>query len=504
MITDERFVGASFDIKWHEIHWKKCQKNVQRLQARIVEATKVGRWNKVKSLQRILTRSFSAKALATKRVTSSKGKHTPGVDGQVWLTAPEKSEGIKTLRLRGYQPDPLRRIYIPKLNGQKRPLGIPTIRDRAMQALILLGLEPISETLSDHHSYGFRKDRSAADAMSQIHKTLAGRSRASWILEGDIRKCFDEINHEWLLENIPVEKQALHAWLKSGFMEGNNLYPTVAGTPQGGIISPVLANMTLDGLEAIIENHFGKKGTRKRKKHGVHLIRYADDFIVTGKSREDLETIVKPAIGAFLSERGLTLSSEKTKIVSVEQGFDFLGQNTRKMQSGELIIQPSTKSRNRIGESIRTIVRKNQATAAGELIKMLNPQIQGWTYYHRHACSRKAFERLDHEVFWILWRWAKRRHPNKGSRWIKAKYFRFKNSQDWCFSAKRHIRGTTEIIDLFKATDVAIRRKIKIRAKANPFDRTWYTYFKERHKKGTMIETSPMKRLYNEVMRERC
>lgn len=499
MIAKQNFVSASFNVHWNTINWSECQKNIQRLQARIVQAAKIGRWNKVKALQRLLTRSFSAKALAIKHVTSNKGKWTSGVDGQVWQTATEKSHGIVTLKSRGYNPMPLRRVYIPKSNGQKRPLGIPTIKDRAMQALYLMGLEPIAETIGDHHSYGFRQSRSAADAISQIHITLAGRSRPQWILEGDIRRCFDEINHEWLMKTIPIEKSILHKWLKSGFMEGKMLYPTTAGTPQGGIISPALANMTLDGLETVIDKYFGKKGSKKRKGYGVHIIRYADDFIITGKTKETLEMKVKPAIEQFLSERGLTLSAEKTIITHVEQGFDFLGQKTRKEKS-KIIIKPSLKSVRRLLERVKDLVRKNRATSQANLITILNPQIRGWTYYHRHACSRKTFEKVDHEIFNTLWQWSKRRHPNKGYRWIKRKYFKSKGSQQWCFSTVAKNKKQLEKIELFKATSVSIRRRIKIRGEANPFDKAWYPYFKERLEKGTTIGTSLVKGMHTEMM----
>ncbi|OYZ36816.1 MAG: reverse transcriptase [Alphaproteobacteria bacterium 16-39-46] len=237
MVARKNLVSASSGTAdhWNQINWDQCQKSTRRLQARIVQATKEGRWNKVKSLQRLLTRSFSAKALAVRRVTTNKGKCTPGIDGQVWQTLTSKSQGIADLRQGGYKPQPLRRIHIPKADGSKRPLGIPTMKDRAMQALYLMGLEPVAETTGDHHSYGFRSYRSAADANSQIFKTLAGRDRSQWVLEADIRKCFDEIDHNWLMNSIPIEKGILRKWLKCGFMEKQMRYPTKAGTPQGGL-----------------------------------------------------------------------------------------------------------------------------------------------------------------------------------------------------------------------------------------------------------------------------
>ena len=275
-------------VDWHSINWVKCHANVRRLQRRIVKATQQGRWGKVKALQRLLTTSFSGKALAVKRVTENQGKRTPGVDKETWSTPNDKTKGLLSLQRHGYRPSPLRRVYIPKANGKKRPLGIPTIKDRAMQALYLLALEPIAETLADPNSYGFRPGRSTADATQQCFQTLAKADRAQWILEGDIKGCFDNISHEWLLANIPTDKTILKKWLKSGFLENQIWYDSYSGTPQGGIISPVLANLTLDGLETLIKRHFPKEIWHHGKRHypKVNLIRYADDFVITGESKE--------------------------------------------------------------------------------------------------------------------------------------------------------------------------------------------------------------------------
>jgi RNA-directed DNA polymerase len=267
---------------------------------RIVKATQVGRWNKVKTLQRLLTGSFSGKALAVKRVTENEGKKTAGVDRQLWSTPEAKSHAVQNLNKRGYKPLPLRRVYIPKSSGEMRPLGIPTMKDRAMQALYLLALEPVSETKADRNSYGFRPERATQDAIGHCFVLLSRKTSAQWILEGDIKGCFDNISHEWLIDNIPMDKKILHKWLKAGYIHKRNLYPTEAGTPQGGIISPTLSNMTLDRLQTEL-----KKFRRQDK---VHMVRYADDFIVTGNSKELLENEAKPLVEKFLSARGLELS----------------------------------------------------------------------------------------------------------------------------------------------------------------------------------------------------
>ena len=488
MVIETNSISAPFGTAnhWNAINWQKCDKLTKGLQARIVQATKERRWNKVKALQYLLTRSFSAKALAVKRVTTNKGKCTPGVDNQVWQTLSAKSHAIAGLTQKEYKPSPLRRINIPKANGGKRPLGIPTMKDRTMQALYLMGLEPVAETTGDEDSYGFRVYRSAADAISQIFLVLARKDAPKWILEADIKNCFDEINHDWLVNSIPMEKKMLKKWLKAGYMEGEMFYNTKIGTPQGGIISPVLANMGLDNLEDELIKHFGRKGTKKRKKSGVHLIRYADDFIITGKTREILEE-VKPIVEEFLFKRGLSLSKKKTSVTCIEQGFDFLGQTIRKYGT-KLIIKPSKKSIERLINRIRILVRKNLATTQEEIITMLTPQIRGWAYYHRGVCARKAYEKVDHEIFKILWKWAKRRHLNKGLRWIKEKYFKAREGRAWCFGVTCKKGDNTERKELFLASSITVRRHRKIRRKANPFDKEWYNYFMERKSNNFSIK----------------
>jgi len=283
---------------WLQIDWTRIQRLVSRLQARIVKAMKAGRWHRVRSLQRLLANSFAAKLLAVKRVCSNRGKRTAGVDGIVLATPKARWRTAQQLNAKDYAPQPLKRIYIPKKNGKRRPLGIPTQADRAEQALEQLAVDPVAESLADPCSYGFRKERSTQDAMAGGFLSLCRRYSAEWILEGDIRGCFDELSHAWLLEHLPIHKGKLRAWLKAGFMERGVFHPTVDGTPQGGIISPTAANMALDGLDRLLQARF-------RGRHKVNLVRYCDDFIVTGASKMLLEQEVKPLVVQFLKERGL-------------------------------------------------------------------------------------------------------------------------------------------------------------------------------------------------------
>jgi RNA-directed DNA polymerase len=472
--------GASFHgvTDWHAIDWQKVNQNVRRLQARIVKATKEKRWGKVKALQRLLTHSFSGKALAVRRVTENQGKNTPGVDQVIWNTPHKKINAIYSLRQRDYHPQPLRRIHIPKKNGKKRPLGIPVMKCRAMQALYLLALDPVAETTADPNSYGFRPGRSTADAIEQCFKVLGKQASPQWILEGDIKGCFDAISHEWLLTHIPMGKTMLKKWLKAGYMEQHILYPTEAGTPQGGIISPVLANLTLDGLERVIHEAIPPT-TRKSREVKVHLIRYADDFLITGSSKEFLEQEMKPLVEAFLRERGLQLSSEKTIITHIKDGFDFLGQNVRKYKTGKrhkLLIKPSKKNVTAFLEKVRGIVKANKPLPAAKLIAKLNPITRGWANYHRHVVSKKVFSFVDEMIYQTLKRWMNRRHPRKSEAWKAKKYFKTCGGDNWVFFGKEG----EQTWHLTRADTMPITRHVKIRGEANPYDPTWESYFEKR------------------------
>jgi RNA-directed DNA polymerase len=474
--------GAAPDraVDWSAIDWRKVYRTVRRLQARIVKAVRAGRWNKVKALVYLLTHSFGGRALAILRVVSNSGAKTPGVDGDTWNTPEAKSKAFSALRRHGYQPQPLRRVYIPKRNGTRRPLGIPTMRDRALQALYLLGLDPIAETLADSHSYGFRLERSGADALQQCHIVLGGRHSPSWILEGDIKACFERIDHDWLLRHIPMDTELLCKWLKAGFLEKQALFATTEGTPQGGIISPVLANRTLDGLQRLLAERFMNTPGRARK-HKVHLVRYADDFIITGTSEVLLEYGVKPLVAHFLQERGLELSHEKTRITHIGAGFDFLGQTVRRLPSGKVLLKPSRRSVQTFVRGVQETIEQSGGMTAGDLIWRLNQQIKGWAMYHRHAASKRTFTQMDRRIFRLVWHWCRRRHRGRCRKWLKARYFRASGPRHWVFTGElRDSKGKEWPITLMEAGKVSIRRQWKIRGEANPYDPVWEPYLEER------------------------
>jgi len=466
------------EFLWKNIDWKAIEKRVNKLQSRIAKAWKEGNKNVAKKLQHLLTKSIFPKLLAVRKVTSNKGKKTSGVDGQLWTTPASKLKAALALDRNGYKTNPLKRIYIEKKGKKKkRPLGIPTMYDRAMQALYLQALDPIAETTADKASFGFRKKRCTKDAAAHIFLYLRARNSAQWILEGDIKGCFDNISHQWLLNNIPMDKRTLKKFLKAGFIYQKQLFPTTDGTPQGGIISATLANMALDGIEKLLKDVYwtNKKGTTTyaSNKHKVHYTRYADDFIATADSKETLNDI-QQLMTKHLGQRGLRLSEEKTLITRTDEGFDFLGWNFRKYKN-ILLIKPSKASLKNISEKVRETIKNYRTAKQENLIRKLNPIITGWCNYHRSIVAKESFSRLDNTVFTALWNWAKRRHPNKSMKWIKNKYWKPEKNRNWIFS--------DGIRKLKFASDTKIQRHHLIKFDANPYLKEDNEYYKTREKK---------------------
>ncbi len=457
---------------WASIDWTVVYKFVHRLQVRIAKAVAEERWHKVAALSRLLTRSYYAKLWAVRRVVTNKGKNTAGVDRVLWKTPKQKVNAVNALRQRGYQALPLRRIYIPKSNGKQRPLGIPTMKDRAMQALYALALTPIAESQADANSYGFREKRSVADAIAQCFNCLAKKVSPQWILEADIKACFDEIDHDWLIQHSRMDKRILRQWLKSGYIDQGVFRQTEKGTPQGGIISPVIANMALNRLETMLQKTVARRGAC------INVIRYADDFIITGATPEILMEEVKPQVETFLGRRGLRLNEDKTHLRHIEEGFDFLGFNVRKYGQ-KLLIKPSRDKVSSFMERIRDYIKSNLSVSADRFLRGLNSRLRGFANFYRHVVSKKTFSEIDRQVYQLLRNWMLRRHRNKTLAWCKRKYIKRWGTR-WQFTVSTIKAGKVKPIRLFKVADLPIIRQVKILGTAHPYDPVYAEYFKQR------------------------
>ena len=371
-----------------------------------------------------------------------------------------------------YIAKPLKRVFIETPGKKKkRPLGIPTMYDRAMQSLYAMALEPIAEATGDRTSFGFRKFRSTHDACEQVFVCMCREYSPEWILEGDIKSCFDNISHQWLIDNIPMDRSVLKQFLKAGYVFNRQLFPTEAGTPQGGIISPILANMTLDGIEKLLADKYHKsRSGRIDKNHAakykVNFVRYADDFIVTAKTEEIAEE-VKELIKDFLEDRGLELSDEKTLITHIDTGFDFLGWNFRKY-NGKLLVKPSEKSIEKVTDKVSDTIKRGKAWKQEILIEALNPIITGWANYHQTVVSSEIFHKIDNRIWNILWHWAKRRHPDKSKKWIANRYWHSDGNRNWVFS-----EGDKQLKSL---SETKIVRHTRLKLDKNPYlDKDYFT-----------------------------
>ncbi|MBV9688959.1 MAG: group II intron reverse transcriptase/maturase [Ktedonobacteraceae bacterium] len=491
--TYHPFEGES--VSWSLVPWRKLEQHVFHLQKRIYQAAQDDNEKKLHSLQKLLLRSHAARLLAVRRVTQDNtGKKTAGVDG-VKSIPPEArwqmAEQIHPTYWEQSKMPPVRRVWIPKPGKpEKRPLGIPTLLERAKQALAKLALEPEWEARFEADSYGFRPGRSAWDAIEAIHADL--KQKAKYVLDTDIKGCFDHIDQNYLLNKLNtfagMQKQ-IRKWLKAGILDANVFTPSEAGTPQGGVISPLLANIALHGMQEEVEG----------KVKGASLIRYADDFVILHATKEGVEQ-AKEVVERWLAAAGLHLSPQKTRIAHtlLEEGFDFLGFHVRQYPVGKYrtgkgthgkplgfktLIKPSPKN---VAEHVRTtklILRRLMSAPQEGVIKELNPIIRGWSQYYRTGVSKETFSKVDHLLNIQLRQWAYRRHPGKGRRYAVRRYWKSQGQRNWVFG--------NAITTLLQHTDTPIQRHIKVKGTASPYNGKWLYW--TRRATNTAMETEKVR-----------
>jgi RNA-directed DNA polymerase len=475
-------------VEWHSINWRKLERSVYKLQKRIYQASARGDVKAYRRLQKTLMKSWSARALAVRRVTQdNQGKKTAGVDGVKSLTPKQRLELTGNLNL-GTKVSSTRRVWIPKPGTEeKRPLGIPTMKDRALQALVKLALEPEWEARFEPNSYGFRAGRSGHDAVEAIFNAINGKPK--YVLDADIAKCFDRINQEKLLIKLntsPTIRRQIRAWLKAGVMDSKQLFPTSEGTPQGGVISPLLANIALHGMEERIKQYADtfprKSGLGKRdNRRSLSLIRYADDFVIL---HENLTVVqrCKEIISEGLQGMGLELKPSKTRLahtlIQYEQekpGFDFLGFTIQQFPVGKYhskqgfktIITPSKQKQKVHYEQIARVIEAHKAAPQAALISRLNPIIRGWANYYATVVSKEVFSDIDDLTYQKLSSWAKRRHPKKNGEWVSKRYWQSIDGDNWVFATRKE--GLTPL-RLINHADTPIVRHVKVKGESSPYD----------------------------------
>jgi RNA-directed DNA polymerase len=476
--------GERFD--WDAVVWRAEEKNVRRLRQRIFKASQAGDLKQVRNLQKLMLRSRSNTLVSVRQVTQrNAGRDTAGVDGQVTLTGEARArlvEGVHDLS-RPWRALPVKRVYIPKANGRQRPLGIPVILDRVHQARVKNALEPEWEARFEPRSYGFRPGRGCQDAIVAIHTTCSGGRNRVWVLDADLSAAFDRIDHSRLLEalgSFPARGR-IGEWLKAGVVDQGRFAPTEEGTPQGGVISPLLLNIALHGLEGAAGVGYQTSATNagRLKPGSPAVVRYADDLVALCFTRKQAEQ-VKTRLAAWLAPRGLTFNKDKTRIVHLTQGFDFLGFNVRRYPNGKTLIKPSKKAVKRIRERLRTEFRVLRGSNATAVLVTIAPIVRGWAAYYRSQASSQTFGTLDNYLWQLTYKWATYTHMNKPKCWVVAKYFgRFNPARNdrWVFGD----RDSGAYLHRFSWTNIVRHRMVA--GTASPDDPALADYWQARRRR---------------------